>query len=305
MKSHSNSSPWACDLGLEVLGAVLPHEPHPALREQRACPRSGDVLGGGEDLDRPALAAAGRRGPSGGGGGDLLLDPARGSPAPCRGRSRRSGQPRDPRLPARAGPFAAMGVEALVADRAQLHRAHVPHPRRQQPRARHPGEVDAGVLAGHRRAPRGPRARPRSSRAPRRGRSPPTAARSRPSSRTAPTPSSSTPAARPRQPQWSIATAPCPPRPRAGSRRSRPSRPAPSARWPDRRPARRRPDGAPRALVAPAPRRCALTVEPCTWRPRASSVAPASPSTRSRCSAAAAPVARHPRAARSCRGSGR
>ena len=61
MKSHSNSSPWAATFCLQVLRAVLAHQPDPRLGEDSAAPR-GHVLGGGEHLapwrSRPARALA-------------------------------------------------------------------------------------------------------------------------------------------------------------------------------------------------------------------------------------------------------
>ena len=142
------------------------------------------------------------------------------SPAPMRSRfartrsasqAARSAQPRDPRLATRARAFAAVGEEALVADRARrARRARRATPaasrrsrgdRAQVDRAAAPAAAPAERLV-HLRADlvaAGTRAGADDRRR---------SARRRASSRSARTPSSSTPAARPRQPAWSIATAP-------------------------------------------------------------------------------------------------
>ena len=126
MKSHSNSSPWAATFSCEVLGAVLPHER--ARRPRRASGRSPQAtyLVAARISTRPVAPPA-RRAASARGElrGDALQVGARHGSAPA---GRRSAQPCHPRLAARAGAFAAVGEEALVADRAGRRR-RAPRPR--------------------------------------------------------------------------------------------------------------------------------------------------------------------------------
>ena len=69
--------------------------------------------------------------------------PVRGSPARCRRAGGRSAQPRDSPLPARAHAFAAIGEEALVADRAGSYVPHFGDSRRQETITRDRLQVDA------------------------------------------------------------------------------------------------------------------------------------------------------------------
>ena len=211
MKSHVEQRAVGADLRCEVLGAVLPDQPHARLGEHGADPAAATYLVAASTSTAPRPGAAR---PDGRGRGDLPRMRSRFVAHPARRRRPAiSSTMRPPACrPARRA-FAAVGEEAPVADRA---RRHVVHPLHAAPPAAARRAIARRSILRAARGARAPSAsctsgRPRSSRRPRTGRSRPRAAPPRPARAAARTPSSSTPAASPRQPAWTIATAPSPP----------------------------------------------------------------------------------------------
>ena len=208
MKSQVKRVAPALLLGDQRLRRVLAHERDAGVGE-RAHQLDRHVLDRRQDLDLRRVSTRTPRRPR-----RCAPAPPPGARPPGRRRAALPGEPRQPGLAARDAAVAAVGEEQLrMAAHADARERDVL--RRRAPRARG-ARPAAGRASGRRgrrcgrcaRRRRSPRGRPRSSTA----RSPgPIAAATSPASasrRTAVTARSTMPAATPRQPQWTIATAP-------------------------------------------------------------------------------------------------
>ena len=225
MKSHSNSSPWAATFCWRSCARFSPTRRTPASASARQL-LGGDVLGRREHLAPrgrgPPLRASAR--------GDLRAHAARGSRGPARRRRPVISSTMRPPPGARRARLRGCGRRS-ARRRSCRRRRRGPRRRRRRAAARRRSRAGRG---GGRRAwaPRERVVHLGADLVAADARAGPTTAAigcpSAPSSRSARTPSSSTPAARPRQPAWSIATAPS--QPSATGRQSAASTIAPTPR---------------------------------------------------------------------------